>query len=391
MSRLSGFFKTKPALCIFAALVGIIAWSGYLYAFLILLAVPLLFTRATDPRTRLLILFCYYAGSTWEVMPGAAQFFGDSVAGMNSGEILTMWLISTAVLTAPWLWLAIAPNAKPYLAFPFGLCLTALLPTGIANPLTVAGVLFPGLGWAGLAATIVLFGALIKYQWRALAAASVFALICYVSHSEPPSTNGVWEGHQTLLGGSELTRQTATQLYAAVTFVQNSALQSGSKIQVYPEGIITHWTPIADAFWQDTYSSLRENHQTILFGVEQNTRVSGQYLNKILVRGEYTADYQQRVPIPYAMWRPWDDQGVPLNYFGLATLKIGRRRAAPVICYEQLLIAPVLISMTQHPDVIVSIANDYWTHGTRIAEIQESAITAWSRLFQIPLVAATNR
>jgi hypothetical protein len=91
------------------------------------------------------------------------------------------------------------------------------------------------------------------------------------------------------------------------------------------------------------------------------------------------------------MWRPWDEIGVPIHYFGPSILFVGPRRAAPIICYEQLLVAPILISMEHNPEVIVKIANDYWTKSTYIAEIQQSAIEAWSRLFWIPLVSATNR
>jgi apolipoprotein N-acyltransferase len=91
------------------------------------------------------------------------------------------------------------------------------------------------------------------------------------------------------------------------------------------------------------------------------------------------------------MWRPWDHVGVPIHYFGPATLAIGSRRAAPIICYEQLLVAPVLLSIREKPDVLLGIANDYWASGTYIPEIQNAAITAWSRLFWIPLVTATNK
>jgi hypothetical protein len=91
------------------------------------------------------------------------------------------------------------------------------------------------------------------------------------------------------------------------------------------------------------------------------------------------------------MWRPWDHIGVPIHYFGPATLAIGPWRVAPIICYEQLLVAPVLLSIREKPDVLLGIANDYWAAGTYIPEVQNAAITAWSRLFWIPLVTATNR
>jgi apolipoprotein N-acyltransferase len=219
----------------------------------------------------------------------------------------------------------------------------------------------------------------------------MLAAICYVSHPGIPTVPPAWQGHDTQLGGSELSKQTTTALYKDVLYVQETALDSNARIQVFPEGLINHWTPSAEGFWQSTYSELRQNHQSILFGAEENLPHRGQYRNELLLRGEYTATFQQRVPIPYAMWRPWDNFGVPIHYFGPSILFVGPRRAAPIVCYEQLLVAPVLISIEHHPEVIVAIANDYWTKGTSIAEIQQSTIEAWSRLFWIPVVSATNR
>lgn len=389
MLRLYGFFKPFALFAAAAFFVGITAWSGHMLTFLLLLALPILFKHCQNTLTRLTLLFCYYSGSIWQIMPGSAQFFGPE-AGLHPLSILTLWLVSSAVLTAPWLWLIFARNVSVAWAFPIGLCITAMLPTGIANPLTVAGVLFPGLAWAGLAITIVSFGTIANYPRHTLGTIAILATICYISHPHPVTVGGIWQGHNTKLGGAVITRETPQQIYRAVSYVQTSAIESKASFQVYPEAIVSHWTPIADEFWADTFQNLRENGQTILFGVERSIG-HGQYLNELLVRGAYTANYQQRVPIPYAMWRPWDHRGVPLNYFGASTITLGSWRAAPVICYEQLLMAPVLISMAHDANIIVSVANDYWTDGTSIAEIQKSAITSWARLFQVPIITATNR
>ena len=389
MQSSSGSSKTALMACVLALTIGAVAWSGHLFTLLALLALPQVFGTAKGPAQRLTVLGCYYAASIWPVMPGATQFFGDD-AGMHPLSIVMLWLISAVVLTLPWVWLPLTPRIQAEWALPIGLCLTAVLPTGVVNPLTVAGVLFPGLGWAGLIATIILFGTLSKYRVSSLLGAAVLAAICYVSHPGFPIIPTAWQGHDTTLGGSELSKQTPMALYKAVVYVQETALDSNAKIQVFPEGVINHWTPSAEGFWQSTYSELEQNHQSILFGVEASLPHRAQYRNEFLLRGEYTATFQQRVPIPYAMWRPWDKIGVPIHYFGPSILSVGPRRAAPIICYEQLLVAPILISIEHHPEVIVAIANDYWTKGTYIVEIQRAAIEAWSRLFWIPVVSATN-
>jgi hypothetical protein len=390
MQNSSGSSKTALMAGFAALTIGAVAWSSHLFTLLALLALPQAFGIAKGPAQRLTVLGCYYAASIWPIIPGATQFFGDD-AGMHPISIVILWLISAVVLTLPWIWLLLTPRMSAEWALPIGLCLTALLPTGVVDPLTVAGVLFPGLGWAGLIATIILLGTLSKYRVSSLLCAAMLAAICYVSHPGIPTVPPAWQGHDTQLGGSELSKQTTTALYKDVLYVQETALDSNARIQVFPEGLINHWTPSAEGFWQSTYSELRQNHQSILFGAEENLPHRGQYRNELLLRGEYTATFQQRVPIPYAMWRPWDNFGVPIHYFGPSILFVGPRRAAPIVCYEQLLVAPVLISIEHHPEVIVAIANDYWTKGTSIAEIQQSTIEAWSRLFWIPVVSATNR
>ena len=390
MQNSSGSSKTALMADFAALTIGAVAWSGHLFTLLALLALPKVFSTAKAPAQRLTVLGCYYAASIWPIIPGATQFFGDD-ARMHPLSIVILWFVSAVVLTLPWVWLLLTPRMNAEWALPIGLCLTALLPTGIVNPLTVAGVLFPGLSWAGLIATIILFGTLSRYRVPSLLLAVMLAAICYVSHPGSPTIPPAWQGHNTELGGSELSKQTPMALYKAVVYVQETALDSNAPIQVFPEGVINHWTPSADVFWQSTYSELQRNHQSILFGAEENLPHRGQYRNKLLLRGQYTATFQQRVPIPYAMWRPWDNIGVPIHYFGPSILSVGPNRAAPIICYEQLLVAPILISVEHHPEVIVAIANDYWTKGTYIAEIQQSAIEAWSRLFWIPVVSATNR
>ena len=390
MQNSSGSSKTAIMAGLVALTIGAVAWSGHLFTLLALLALPMVFKNAKGPSQRLTVLACYYAASIWPVMPGATQFFGDN-AGLHPLSILILWLISSLVLTLPWVWLLLTPGIQAACALPIGLCLTALLPTGVVNPLTVAGVLFPGVGWAGLIATIILFGTLSKYRLHSILSAAILAAICYTSHPGIPTLPPAWQGHDTELGGSELSKQQPMALYKTVVYVQETALDSNAQIQVFPEGIINHWTPSAEGFWQSTFSELEQNHQSILFGVEENLPHRGQYRNELLLRGQYTATFQQRVPIPYAMWRPWDNIGVPIHYFGPSILSVGPRRAAPIICYEQLLVAPVLLSAQQKPDVFLAIANDYWAKDTYIPNIQQAAITAWSRLFWIPLVTATNR
>ena len=111
----------------------------------------------------------------------------------------------------------------------------------------------------------------------------------------------------------------------------------------------------------------------------------------LLARGEEnTALYQERIPIPIAMWKPLGDDGVPLNLFARGTIRIHNQNAAVLICYEQILVWPFLSSALEHPTILLTTSNDYWAKNTRIPAIQQSSAASWARLFQIPVLSATN-
>jgi hypothetical protein len=116
----------------------------------------------------------------------------------------------------------------------------------------------------------------------------------------------------------------------------------------------------------------------------------GSYFNAVMVRGADLNMFRQRIPVPIAMWNPLSGHGAPINVFGPGILSVRGERAAVLICYEQLLVWPVVLSMTQRPTVIVAIANDYWATGTPIPRVQRSAVGTWSRLFAVPYLSAVN-
>ena len=105
--------------------------------------------------------------------------------------------------------------------------------------------------------------------------------------------------------------------------------------------------------------------------------------------------YRERMPVPVSMWQPWlaltgEAGGARAHLFEGPVVETAGLRVAPLICYEQLLIWPVLQSALSSPDVIVAISNDWWTEGTSVAAIQRASAEAWARLFGLPLVMAFN-
>jgi hypothetical protein len=193
---------------------------------------------------------------------------------------------------------------------------------------------------------------------------------------------------------------------------------------VFPESVVSSWTAATDSFWEDTINRLRTTGKTIVVGAKVieaqpesafsvddfamsiatlrfapvGPRMNSasrpdewpSYRNVLIVRGHENTIFDQRIPVPVSMWRPFARSGVQLHLAGPAVLPVAGERAAVLICYEQLLTWPILTSLLGKPTVIVAVANDYWARGTTIPAFQLTAVRAWARLMALPYVSATN-
>jgi hypothetical protein len=112
--------------------------------------------------------------------------------------------------------------------------------------------------------------------------------------------------------------------------------------------------------------------------------------NAALILGIESATFYQRVPVPIGMWRPFSKDGVPLRLWAPGVLTIDHQRTALLICYEQMLVFPVLASILRHPSVIVGLSNTFWFDGTIVPRYQAAALRAWAKLFHLPLFSAVN-
>lgn len=194
---------------------------------------------------------------------------------------------------------------------------------------------------------------------------------------------------------------------------------------IFPETVVPTWTPATDTFWQQTLDRLRASGKTILFGTRvpspshdaeparydfsadlaalggerlptfssrtrYRTEAAFPYDNALVVRGAETGAFQQRVPVPIGMWNPWNAMTARLHLNGSGVIDLHGQRAAILICYEQLITWPVLVSMAQRPTVLVAVANDYWVTDTPIPSFQLAAVRSWARLFRLPYFSAVN-
>lgn len=377
-------------LVLLSAAIGALGWSGHVTLLPAALLFPLLWAKAPDRWTAFLVAAAYFFSASRGLPIGGSTYFS---ADLWVG--LVLWLASalTFVLIHTLLWVARHGWQRP-LRYGVVLVLTGLPPFGItgwAHPLTAAGVLFPGFGWTGLGMTVLILAFLVaRPGWRpALLLASLW-LWSAVSWTDPGPPKG-WQGVDLSMGAS-LGRDPSLRLqYDLVTRVEDGA-QAGSSVIVLPESALGFWTPVLERFWR---AALEPHSMTVIAGAAIITENG--YDNVILAidrRGTRIV-YRQRMPVPISMWRPWQKSvggagSTPARVFSNPVVEIKEVNVAPLICYEKLLLWPILHSMVYRPDVIVLIGNGWWTDGSNIVAIQKANATAWAKLFGIPVISAFN-
>jgi apolipoprotein N-acyltransferase len=274
---------------------------------------------------------------------------------------------------------------------------------------------------------IVLAGTLaIWLRWATVAIVAT-ATIANLAHPSNPLTPPGWVAVNTRFG--DIAHQTPSPLgqYKAALQIQEEAITRHAAVIIFPETVVPYWTAATDAFWEPTLELLRARHAMIIVGARiplgpsgvlpvsdfstslailrgdrqhaSSSRLSGstdepawhpRYLNAMVVRGAGAATVPQRVPVPIAMWNPFRPGGAQSDWFASGTVQIASERAGIVVCYEELIVWPVLITMTKRPTVLIAPANDYWAKRTPIPVFQRTAMRSWARLFGLPCLFAVN-
>ena len=409
-----------------AGLLGLSVSTGYPAGIADAITMPALIFRQTSRRAASLTALLYYACAIWPVIPGARNFFGPHVSVLTA---VLLWSIATVLLSCPWaaLW---SPNRRQMLwRIPIALIIASVPPLGVigwASPLTAAGVLFPAMGWMGLLACAGCATALGSFPRVCATSAFLLTVLANAVHPNDPVPPPGWKAVNTKFGAVAHSTLAPDTEYQIAERIQHEALDSDASVIVFPETVVPYWTDATDQFWRSGLDALRAKGKTILVGAlvprsERNPALpfdfsdeiaalksgeiplrlagpqnqhlpdsGGSYFNAVVVRGADHNTFRQRIPVPISMWNPLSGNGAPINVLGPGILPVRGERAAVLICYEQLLVWPVLSSMAQRPTVIVAIANDYWATSTPIRRFQRSAVKAWSRLFRIPCLSAVN-
>jgi hypothetical protein len=373
-----------------AVVVGAVGWSGQALLLPAAILFPPLWARSPTRIAAALVAAGYFLAASRGLPAGVAQFFS---ADLWVGLLFWIAAASSFIAVHAVFWTARSGLVKAvrYLLI---LALTGLPPLGItgwAHPLTAAGILFPGWGWWGL---LVLSAGLIGLVTQ-IGPAIAIALSGLWLWSAASGTNQIlakgWRGVDLEMGASLGRDQSLQRQRDLVTAVRQAA-GTRETVVVLPESTLGFWTPTLERFWRN---ELQGTHVTVVAGAAVVDAVG--YDNVMVAIDAYGGRvlYHERMPVPVSMWRPWErwtgeTGGARANLLANPVVEVAGRKIAPLICYEQLVLWPILQSMLHQPDAIVLIGNGWWTTGGNIVAIQRASAKAWSVLFGVPLVISFN-
>ncbi len=352
---------------------------------------PALWAWVPNRVTAAAVSMGYFLAASRGLPQGVAAFFGTSVwAG------ILLWLLASLSFVTVYagLWTG-RPGWRRALRYMVAAVLMAVPPFGIvgwAHPITAAGILFPEWRWWGLLATLAVLLAMTTRAWPAAAIALGGFWIWSAASWTPVATPVGWQGVDTQLGAA-LGRDRVLERHRQLAAMVRARVLEGASVVVLPESALGPLTPTVERFWIDVLTGL---DVTVIAGAVVIDPEG--YDNVVVALGPRGARvrYRARMPVPVSMWQPWrswlgNSGGARATFFDDAIMEIAGSRVAPLICYEQLLVWPVLQSALYRPDAIVAVANAWWAVGTSVPSIQMASLTAWARLFGLTLVTSFNR
>ncbi len=362
---------------------------------------PIVFLRQRSRAQAFACAVVYYLAALRDLPIVSRNFFGPT-AGLSEG--IPLWIIVTGLLSLPWLWAWSASRISILWRCPTALISSVLPPLGIiglASPTAAAGLLFPGTGFIGFALTLFLPAlAIASPRPASFALASAVLLFGLLSESQLPPPNH-WAAVDTRFGPVGHGRADLVREYQVAKQIEAEASRSAARVVIFPEAVAPDWidaiVPSGKIILVGAVEPIEKptDLQAELAALKPSRTEavpaeSSSYQNKLLVRGGETKDFTERVPIPIGMWKPFTGTGVALNLASPGTLSVDGRRAAVIICYEQLIAWPVLASFLEHPSMIVTVSNNVWVSGTAIPRVERSTMESWASLFRVPLLSASN-
>ncbi len=281
-----------------------------------------------------------------------------------------------AALATPRAWRAVA-----VIGVLVGISVPPLAGLTLISPLSVAGLLFPGLGLWGLSLFVALLAAVSVCRPLSLLTLSIGYLIASVALAAAEPAVSAKDGDTPRMAGVDTWRGQADAKTSALLggawrleeLMIAEALDTQSV--VWPEGVYQEWTPLTGAML-----ALAERR---MIGGTRTYVDESSYVNTLIDGATGEVLYAQRSPVPLSFGehhQAVDGQDLIDEDAAIAAL----------LCIE---IANPWRALTTFATAITPViwaANLGWSTHAALATRMQYTAHQWSRLFGIPVVTAVN-
>jgi hypothetical protein len=371
--------------------IGAIGWSGNPLTLPMAMAFPALWAFSPSRMVAACVSAGYFLAASRGLPQGVANFYGSQFA-----LGIALWFAASLAFggVQAVLWTS-SEGWRRALRYAIAAVVMSIPPFGIvgwAHPITASGILFPGWGWFGVIAAAILMLAMTTKRWSIAATLLGGFWAWSAVNWTPPNLPEGWVGIDTRFRGSAGQYADYVQQLDTIARAKTAAV-GGASVVVLPESAAGLWTPTVERLWA---RELTGSGVTVISGaavVDQDGYDN--VMMRISAEGS-EALYRERMPVPVSMWQPWlawvgQRSGARAHVFANPVVDVEGVKVAPLICYEQLIVWPVLQSMLHRPGIVVATGNGWWTASTSILAIQKASAQAWASLFGLPLVLAFNR
>lgn len=411
--------------CLLSYITGLLAWNTGINGFGILAILPSLWLNTKSRLSSFFVICSYYIGSTHELFYGAEAYFGDNPALSSC-----LWFLQQIILASGWVifWKKGLDNFWEILIrLSLTFFVTIFIPPysfiGIANPVTGAGYYFPKMGITGIFLFIYasafcgyvfvrikaeLIGELSSRSLAKIAFGIFLFNSCFIAVNDLHARN-MAEGLQDKKDGRIVVKTELGDIKFGTIFfkdyerhrelkaIAEQYIREGYKVIIFPEMVAGKWTQVEEDLWSDVDTLARHMKTAVLVGA-QRVVSDREYDNALVVLGDKGLISKElitsRISMPYSNWNPFAPWSATLNIGpdNNGVVVINKEPAAVLICYEQMLVWPILQSMTskERPELIITVSNIWWAKNTFIPIIMENTTSMWGRLFNVPVLRAVN-
>lgn len=386
--------------------ISLFAWTGRSpWCLLAILAIPFIWGRAGSRCEAALFYAGYVLAGTHDLPSILTTFFPT----LPRPVALVLWIAAGSLLVLPWvaLWTRGMSSWQAAWRCALAIALVSLPPLGVIGwlaPIALAGQLLPGWGLAGAALTWLALattaGVARSSTGRAglrlpalLVGLGMLTTAVNATYVTPHTPAG-WRSLDTQLWRYPPAEDLVGRLawHQVLTDAVNEELADRTlRVLVLPEEILGQHDPVVAAAWSSIGAQARARGVTVLAGVDL-PRPGGGYLDALweLSAGSRVVA-AARVPMPLGQWRPWRLDSSPMNLSLGHSEVVGARPVGVSFCFEDFLFwVQALTMLGQRPEVLLSVANNWFDAGADAQRIQERHIEMWARLWGLPLVRATN-